>query len=110
MNRRYTTQEFREVVARLRKAYEDVILTTDIIVGFPGETEEEFNKTYEFLKEINFYKMHVFPYSTRQGTKAAEMPKQIDGVEKEKRSKILIELSNENQLKYNKLCKSLLCR
>ena len=101
MNRRYTIQEFKEVVKRLRTAYDDVILTTDIIVGFPGETEEEFNKTYEFLKEINFYKMHIFPYSIRQGTKAAEMPNQVDGAEKERRSKILIELSNNNQLKYN---------
>ena len=101
MNRRYTTQEFKKVVNILRKAYDDVILTTDIIVGFPGETEEEFNQTYEFLKEINFYKMHVFPYSIRQGTKAAEMPNQVDGAEKETRSKVLIELSNKNQLKYN---------
>ena len=102
MNRRYTTEEFKEVVERIRNTYKDPILTTDIIVGFPGETEEEFNRTYEFLKEIKFYKMHVFPYSIRKGTKAAEMPNQIDGAEKEKRSKILIELSNQNQLDYNK--------
>ena len=102
MNRRYNTSEFKEVVERIRNAYEDVILTTDIIVGFPGETQEEFKCTYEFLKGIKFYKMHVFPYSIRKGTKAAEMPKQIDGTEKERRSKILIELSNQNQLEYNK--------
>ena len=102
MNRRYNTSEFKEVVERIRNAYEDVILTTDIIVGFPGETQEEFNCTYEFLKEIKFYKMHVFPYSIRKGTKAAEMPGQIDGTEKERRSKILIELSNHNQFEYNK--------
>ena len=102
MNRRYTTEEFMQVVERIRNSYEDAILTTDIIVGFPGETQEEFNCTYEFLKEIKFYKMHVFPYSIRKGTKAAEMPKQIDGTEKERRSKILIELSNQNQLEYNK--------
>ena len=101
MNRRYTTEEFSQVVQRLRKKYDDVILTTDIIVGFPGENEEEFNKTYEFLKQIKFYKMHVFPYSMRKGTKASEMPNQIDGLEKERRSKILIELSNKNQLEYN---------
>ena len=101
MNRRYTTEEFMQVVERIRNSYEDAILTTDIIVGFPGETQEEFNCTYEFLKEIKFYKMHVFPYSIRKGTKAAEMPKQIDGTEKERRSKILIELSNKNQLEYN---------
>ena len=61
MNRKYNTELFREIVKKLRNAYDDVMLTTDIIVGFPGETEEEFNKTYEFLKEIKFYKMHVFP-------------------------------------------------
>lgn len=97
MNRKYTTKEFEEVVARLRKTYPEVVLTTDIIVGFPGETEEEFNTTYEFLKEIDFYKMHVFPYSQRKGTKAATMPNQIDAKIKEERSKKLIALSNENE-------------
>ena len=101
MNRKYTTQEFREIVQRLRKYYDDVILTTDVIVGFPGETEEEFNKTFEFLKEIKFYKMHVFPYSKRKGTRAAEMKEQVDGNIKEQRSRILITLSNENQKEYN---------
>ncbi len=101
MNRRYTIEEFKEIVNRLRKNYEDVILTTDIIVGFPGETEEEFNKTYEFLKDIKFYKMHVFKYSPRKGTKAANMPKQIDGKQKEIRSKKLIELSDFNEKIYN---------
>ena len=101
MNRRYTIEEFKEIVNRLRKNYEDVILTTDIIVGFPGETEEEFNKTYEFLKDIKFYKMHVFKYSPRKGTKAAKMPKQIDGKQKEIRSKKLIELSDFNEKIYN---------
>jgi len=102
MNRRYTIEEFKEVVERLRNTYNDVILTTDIIVGFPGETQEEFDKTYEFLKQIKFYKTHVFPYSVRKGTKAAEMSNQVEAQEKERRSKILIELSNENQLDYNK--------
>ena len=102
MNRRYTIEQFKNIVNILRKNYEDVILTTDIIVGFPGETEEEFNKTYEFLKEIKFYKMHIFKYSPRKGTKAAEMKHQIDGNAKEERSKKLIELSNKNQLEYHK--------
>lgn len=101
MNRKYTTKEFEEIVDRLRKYYNDVILTTDIIVGFPGETEEEFSTTYEFLKKIKFYKMHIFPYSPRKGTVAANMPNQIDGKIKEQRSKKLIELSNKNQLAYN---------
>ena len=102
MNRRYTTEQFKEIVRLLRNAYEDVNLTTDIIVGFPGETDEEFIKTYQFLKEIKFYKMHVFKYSPRKGTKAAVMPNQISGDIKEKRSRELIELSNENELEYNK--------
>ena len=100
MNRRYTVEEFEEIVERLRDAFEDCILTTDIIVGFPGETDEEFEKTYNYLKKINFYKMHVFKYSIRKGTKAAEMENQVDGNDKEKRSKRLIELSDENERAY----------
>lgn len=101
MNRKYTTYQFRHVVELLRNAYPEVHLTTDVIVGFPGETEEEFNKTYEFLKEIKFYKMHVFKYSPRSGTVAAKMPNQIDGNIKEERSNKLIELSDENEKEYN---------
>ena len=101
MNRRYTTEEFEAVTKRLRAKFPNVALTTDIIVGFPGETEEEFNKTYEFLKKIKFYQMHIFKYSPRKGTKAAVMPNQIDGSVKEERSKKLIELSKENQSTYN---------
>ncbi len=102
MNRHYSTSDFKEVVNRLRNQFKDVILTTDIIVGFPGETEEEFNTTYNYLKEIKFYKMHVFPYSQRKGTKAATMPNQIDNQIKETRSKKLIELSNKNEKEYLK--------
>lgn len=102
MNRRYTTEEFKAVTKRLRAKFPNAALTTDIIVGFPGETDEEFNTTYEFLKEIAFYKMHIFKYSQRKGTKAAVMPNQVDGKIKEERSKKLIELSNENEYKYNK--------
>ncbi len=101
MNRKYTVSEIEDIIARLRKYYNDVILTTDIIVGFPGETDEEFNKTYEFLKNAKLYKMHVFQYSPRKGTRAAIMQNQIDGKIKETRSKKLIELSNKNQMKYN---------
>ena len=101
MNRRYTTQQFKGITQLLRKTFEDAILTTDIIVGFPGETEEEFEKTYTFLKEIKFYKMHVFKYSPRKGTKAAVMPNQIDGNKKEERSRRLIELSSNNEKEYN---------
>ena len=102
MNRRYTTEQFKHIVNLLRENYQDVNLTTDIIVGFPGETEEEFNKTYEFLKEIKFYKMHIFKFSPREGTKAAIMKNQIDGNIKEERSQKLIELSNKNEEEYNK--------
>lgn len=101
MNRKYSVQELQEIINRLRQYYEDVVLTTDIIVGFPGETEKDFNETYNFLEEAKFYKMHVFPYSPRKGTRAAIMPKQIEGNIKEERSKKLIELSNKNQKQYN---------
>ena len=101
MNRRYTTEEFEQGVNRLRKVFPNVALTTDVIAGFPGETEEEFNQTYEFLKRIKFYKMHIFKYSQRKGTKAAIMPNQINGDIKEERSRKLIELSDRNEREYN---------
>ena len=100
MNRKYTTDQFRDVVKRLRSLYNDVILTTDIIVGFPNETDEDFEKTYEFLKEIKFYKMHVFKYSPRKGTVAAKMKNQIPAEVKDVRSKRLLQLSNENESDY----------
>ena len=102
MNRRYTAEEFEEIVERLRKAYPDIIITTDIIVGFPLESNNEFNETYSFLNKIKFYKMHVFKYSPRTGTKAAAIKEQIPGEIKEKRSKALIELSNKNEEEYIK--------
>ncbi len=101
MNRRYNTEQFKEIVKRLRNTYSDVNLTTDIIVGFPGETEEEFEKTYKFLDEVKFYKMHIFKYSQRKGTKAAVMTNQIPGDIKELRSRRLIELSNKNEFEIN---------
>ena len=103
MNRKYTTEQFEKVVNLLRNTYKDVILTTDIIVGFPGETDEEFNATYEFLSKIKFYKMHIFKYSRRKGTKADLMENQINPQIQEQRSKRLLELSNENQAQYNKM-------
>ena len=102
MNRRYTTAEFERGAQLLRKVFEDVSLTTDIIVGFPGETEEEFSTTYKFLEKIKFYKMHVFKYSRRNGTRAAIMPNQVDGGLKEERSRKLIALSSKNEEEYNK--------
>ena len=100
MNRRYTAEEFEEVTKRLRKAYNNAILTTDIIVGFPGETDEEFEETYKFLSKTKFYKMHVFKYSVRKGTKAASMKNQVRGDIKELRSKRLLELSDKNEKEY----------
>ena len=100
MNRKYTIEEFENSVNILRKKFPNVALTTDIIVGFPGETEEEFNKTYKFLKKIKFSKMHIFKYSPRKGTLAAKMKDQIDARTKEKRSSILIDLSNKNEIEF----------
>ena len=101
MNRKYSCDEFFKVTEILREYFKDVNLTTDIIVGFPGETNEEFESTYEFLSKIKFYKMHIFKYSPREGTLAAKMTNQIDGNIKEERSQRLIELSNKNEREYN---------
>ena len=101
MNRKYTTEEFEKVVVLLRKYYKNVALTTDIIVGFPEETNEEFVQTYNYLNKIDFYKMHIFKYSPRKGTKAALMKNQVPGDIKEERSKKLIELSDKKQKEHN---------
>lgn len=101
MNRRYSTKQFAEIVQKLRNTYEDVILTTDIIVGFPGETEEEFEKTKNFLEKIKFYKMHIFKYSVRSGTKAEKMEHQIINHVKEERSQKLLVMSEKNQEFYH---------
>lgn len=97
MNRRYTTKEYEDIVNLLRRNIKDVSITTDIIVGFPGETIEEFERTYEFLNRIKLTKMHIFKFSPRTGTKAATMANQIDGKVKEERSKRLIKLNNNNE-------------
>lgn len=102
MNRKYTAKEYEEVVHRLRAHIPDVAITTDVMVGFPGETEEEFNKTYEFLKRINLYQMHVFKFSPRKGTPAAKFENQIPPEIKDIRSKLLINLSKENTHAFNK--------
>ncbi len=100
MNRKYTTSEYREIVKVIRRYMIDVAFTTDIIVGFPEETEDEFYETYEFVKEISFSKIHVFQYSPRKGTPAAEL-KQLNGDIKHERSKKLIELSDLLTRKFN---------
>ena len=100
MNRRYTSGEFREKCELLREAFKLPALTTDVIVGFPGETEEEFAVTEEFLRQIRLYETHIFKYSKRQGTRAAVMPNQVDEQIKALRSDRLIALGEENRLAF----------
>lgn len=100
MNRKYDTQEFRECCARLRKFFREPALTTDVIVGFPGETEEEFEKTVEFLREIRFYETHVFKFSRRKGTRADRMEGQVPEPVKTRRSDVLLRLTEENSRAY----------
>jgi threonylcarbamoyladenosine tRNA methylthiotransferase MtaB len=100
MNRKYTTEEFESIVKMIRDFYPDAALTTDIIVGFPGETDEEFDTSYNFLRKIDFMKMHIFKYSPRKGTVASEMPNQIDPTIKEERSKKLLDLSGECETQF----------
>lgn len=89
MNRKYTCEEYEKGCQLLRKYFEHPAITTDVIVGFPGETEEEFETTREFLKKIEFFEIHIFKYSVRKGTKAAEMKEQVPEEIKAKRSDIL---------------------
>lgn len=102
MNRRYTAKEYEDAVNRIRENLKDASITTDVIVGFPGETDEEFNETYEYLKRIKLTKTHIFKFSPRKGTKASDMPNQIDGNVKDKRSKALIELNAKNEGDFSK--------
>lgn len=100
MNRKYTTQDIREKCKAIREHFQYPALTTDIIVGFPGETEEEFEETRKFLEEIDLYEMHVFKYSIRKGTKAADMKPQINDQIKAKRSNVLLEMSKQHQKEF----------
>lgn len=100
MNRRYTAEEYKMRCGILRKYFQDPALTTDVIVGFPGETEEEFQQSREFVDEIRFFETHIFPYSKREGTKAASMPDQVPEPVKKERSHQLIELGRRNQKEY----------
>lgn len=101
MNRKYTTSEFRNIVERIRSYIPDTSFTTDIIVGFPGETDEQFRNSYEFARKIGFSKLHVFQYSPRKGTPAADMDGQIDGITKKNRSKELIDLGEGMAYEFN---------
>ncbi len=101
MRRPYNCADFSEIVARLRQAVPEIAITTDVIVGFPGETDALFAETYAFLKESQVSGMHVFKYSPRQGTRAAEFPNQVEGPVKDKRSHELISLSQVLAEKYH---------
>lgn len=102
MRRKYTVAEFADKIARIREAMPDVAITTDVIVGFPGETDEMFRNGYEFMVKMNFSEMHVFPYSKRTGTPAARMEDQVDEEVKHARVHELIDLSERMQLDYAK--------
>lgn len=97
MNRNYNSFEFDRLVGAIRGQIPDIAITTDIIVGFPGETDERFENTYELVKDIGFSKTHVFKYSPRKGTPAADFPEQVKAEDKDSRSKRLIALDRENQ-------------
>lgn len=101
MNRKYTTYEYRKSVALLKEYIPDVAITTDIMVGFPGETQEDFDISLKFAEEIGFSKIHVFKYSPRKGTPAAEMDNQISPEEKEKRSELMLKLSDVLEEEYH---------
>lgn len=100
MNRKYTTAEFIERMDYIKKLFPDIALTTDVIVGFPGETEKEFQETVEFIKRVGFSELHVFPFSRRTGTRAYNMPNQVPNIVKAMRVNQLIALSNELSHQY----------
>lgn len=100
MNRRYTAEEFRAGVAALRAVFPEAAITTDVIVGFPGESEEEFSESFAFIEEIRFYETHIFPYSKREGTRAAAMPEQVPGAVKKRRAALLQEINLGRQREF----------
>lgn len=100
MRRHYSSEKFRNLVEKIRKNVPGVAITTDVIVGFPGETEVQFNNTYSFIKELGFAGMHVFKYSPRRGTPAADFSGQVEPGDKERRSRLLIELGEEMAADY----------
>ena len=102
MNRKYTADEFYEGGKLIRKYFASPAITTDIIVGFPGETKKDFEESKTFVEKVKFYETHIFPYSIREGTKAANMP-QVDGNEKVRRANILNEINLKNQKEFRTL-------
>ena len=97
MNRQYTAEEFADKVNLIRKYYEHPAITTDVIVGFPGETEEEFEETRQFLDKVNLYETHLFKYSRRKGTVADKMPLQLSDKIKSDRSKVLMKYDEDRR-------------
>ena len=97
MNRHYNSDEYYDIVKLIRKHFTNSAITTDVITGFPGETEEEFEKSLSFVKKVGFSKVHVFPYSRRKGTKADKMPNQIDNSIKTERAKWMQLVANESE-------------
>lgn len=100
MRRKYNTQDFIEKVRRIRLVCPDIAITTDVIVGFPQESDEEFNQSVQFIKDISFAEVHVFPFSARPGTDAAKMDGQIDPKVKQERVQVLLNLSKELEMKF----------
>lgn len=100
MNRHYTTGEYYQCVEILREVFGNPAITTDVIVGFPGESEEEFAQTKAFLERVQFYEMHVFKYSKRQGTKAAQMQEQLTEAVKAERSNVLLQMAERQSREY----------
>ena len=100
MNRRYTSAEYYEKCQILRKYFDHPALTTDVIVGFPGETEEEFRQSMEFVDKVDFYETHIFKYSRREGTKAAAMEGQVSEQVKAQRSALMISLGERKRKAY----------
>lgn len=102
MNRKYNCETYYQKLSHIKEKIPDIVFTTDVIVGFPGETEEEFEKTYQFIEKVGFTQLHVFPYSPRRGTPAAKMDNQIADTIKHERVNRLIELSHQLNSQYAK--------
>ena len=100
MNRRYSARQYAGAVGLLREYFKDCAVTTDVIVGFPGETDEDFKQSCDFIDEIGFAKVHIFPYSKRSGTKAAQMENQILKSVKQQRERLLCEIERKNRMEF----------
>ena len=101
MKRRYTTADYQQAISLLRKNVPDVAITTDVIVGFPGETEKEFQESFNFCRQMEFARIHVFPYSPRQGTEAALMSLQVEAKVKRQRSQKMLALARKSSRSFS---------